>query len=171
MFVFFLLPLCTRRKELPKLLIFVKKPTNRLSNSFPKPLIPVIFDTDFSILSTNVIQISNLLISMAHDSTSATRIDLAMVTDIVNEDSEGRSDSTRVTLVGVGVGVDSHNNHHNEEESEDGSETRNLPVAKGRKVKVVQFRAANGEDGIKWVKSLNEWRDFFLLQYAERQGI
>lgn len=107
---------------------------------------------------------------MSHDITSATKIDLAMVTDIVNEDGDGRSDSTRVTLVGVGAGGDPHRAHHNDEDSEDG-DSKNLPVAKGKKVKVVQFRAASGDDGLKWVKSLNEWRDHFLMEYSERQGI
>ena len=44
-------------------------------------------------------------------------------------------------------------------------------MARGQKVKVVQFRAMNAEEGEKWVRSLNEWRDYFLMQYSESQGI
>lgn len=104
---------------------------------------------------------------MSHDDSAATSIDLTVVSDIVNEDSDGRSDAARVTLVGVGGGVSPMSR---EDESEDG-DARNLPVARGQKLKVVQFRAASGEEGQKWVKSLNDWRDYFLMQYSEGQGI
>ena len=112
---------------------------------------------------------------MSHDDSAATSIDLTVVTDVVNEDADGRSDSTRITLVGVGGGVtpsrnDKSDRDRGEDESEEG-DSRNLPVARGQKVKVVQFRAASREEGEKWVKSINEWRDYFLLQYSESQGI
>ena len=107
---------------------------------------------------------------MSHDDSAATSIDLTIVSDIVGEDSEGKSDSVRVTLIGVGGGTSPPNQCQNEDESEDG-ESRNLPVTRGQKVKVVQFRAMNAEEGEKWVRSLNEWRDYFLMQYSESQGI
>lgn len=105
---------------------------------------------------------------MSHDSSAATSIDLTMVTDILNEDANGISDSTRVTLVGVGGGSSSLK----DDMSEDGTD-KNAPIAskQGAKVKVVQFRAVSGEEGEKWVTSMNEWRDYFLLQYGGSQGI
>lgn len=105
---------------------------------------------------------------MSHDSSAATSIDLTMVTDILNEDANGTSDSTRVTLVGVGGGSSSLK----DDMSEDGTD-KNAPIAskQGTKAKVVQFRAVSAEEGEKWVASMNEWRDYFLLQYAGSQGI
>jgi hypothetical protein len=104
---------------------------------------------------------------MSHDSSAATSVDLTMISDILNEDADGRSDSLRITLVGAGG-----SNSLNDDASEDGTD-KTSPIAskQGAKVKIVQLRAVNGEEGEKWVKSLNEWRDYFLLQYSGSQAI
>ena len=104
---------------------------------------------------------------MSHDSSAATSVDLTMISDILNEDADGRSDSLRITLVGAGG-----SNSLNDDASEDGAD-KTSPIAskQGAKVKIVQLRAVNGEEGEKWVKSLNEWRDYFLLQYSGSQAI
>lgn len=106
--------------------------------------------------------------SMSHDSSAATFIDLTVVSSILNEDSEGRSDSFRVTLVGVGGGNSSLMNDGSEHEW-----SHNAPMAaqKGAKVKIVQLRAASAEEGEEWAKSMNDWRDYFLMDYANRQAI
>ena len=49
---------------------------------------------------------------MSHDDSAATSIDLTIVSDIVSEDAEGKSDSIRVTLIGVGGGGNSPQNKY-----------------------------------------------------------
>ena len=54
---------------------------------------------------------------MSHDDSAATSIDLTIVSVIVSEDAEGKSDSIRVTLIGVGGGGNSPQNKYNDDES------------------------------------------------------
>jgi len=67
---------------------------------------------------------------------SSGSLDLRLATDISSYDKTGKADASRFNI------------HFGEGE------------------KVYKFRAASASEGERWVKSLNDWRDYFLLHSA-----
>jgi hypothetical protein len=108
--------------------------------------------------------------SMSHDVSAASSINLTMVSDIFNVDSKGKTNPSYVTLVGVGAGASNIQADDASDNDDEVVKNKGKTGKTGVKQKNIYFKASSPAEGEKWVRVLNEWRDYFLMQYTEQEG-